>query len=355
MKYYDYVIVTHLPAFYKVNLYNEMASRMKLLVIFLGDNTLETRSGDFAGLDTAIFSYVFVHHGHFEQRNKWLTSLRLLKIIWGVQYNKLIVGGWDLPESWVLAFASLTKKNALALESGIESITNGVKGWLKRIFLTRLGTVFASGEAHKAVVRRLGFRGDVFVTLGVGIINKPPYVSAKREYQAKYLYIGRMSHEKNVDTLLSAFAQLHGATLTCVGVGPELASLQASAPKNVTFLGSVDNAGIKNLCLTHDFLILPSLKEPWGLVVEEALYFGLPVIASELCGAAELIKYGKNGFVLNMRDLETLTSLIRSIDSEFYSNLVATVDIELINLKDEQQIASYVNAIQRIKKSSFTR
>jgi glycosyltransferase involved in cell wall biosynthesis len=60
--------------------------------------------------------------------------------------------------------------------------------------------------------------------------------------------------------LLAVFAQLQGASLTCVGVGPELATLKASASKNVTFLGSVDNAEIKSLCLTHDFLILPSLK-----------------------------------------------------------------------------------------------
>jgi len=345
LKHYDYVIVTHLPAFYKVNLYNEMTSKMKLLVIFLGDNTLDTRAGDFAHLDQVAFEYVFVHHGHFEQRNRWLTSSRILKQLVSIRYKKLIVGGWDLPESWVLAFASPRKKNALALESGIESVTSGMKGWLKRIFLARLGTVFASGAAHKAVVRTLGFKGGVFVTQGVGIINKPHYVRVKREYQAKYLYLGRMSHEKNVDMLLAVFAQLQGARLTCVGVGPELEALKSDASENVSFLGSVDNAEIKSLCSTHDFLILPSLKEPWGLVVEEALYFGLPVIVSDKCGAAELIERGKNGFVLDMGNALAVVGFLSSMSSQTYANIQDGLDVNSINHKDRLQLQCYADAI----------
>ena len=44
---YEYIIVTHIPAFYKVNLYNELAKKMNILVIFVASDTNENRSDDF--------------------------------------------------------------------------------------------------------------------------------------------------------------------------------------------------------------------------------------------------------------------------------------------------------------------
>lgn len=58
------------------------------------------------------------------------------------------------------------------------------------------------------------------------------------------------------------------------------------AKDNIRFLGHVPNDSLPEIYERHDVFILPSRYEPWGLVVEEALFRGLPVIASDKVGSA---------------------------------------------------------------------
>uniref|UniRef100_UPI001F086A06 glycosyltransferase n=1 Tax=Helicobacter suis TaxID=104628 RepID=UPI001F086A06 len=69
-----------------------------------------------------------------------------------------------------------------------------------------------------------------------------------------------------------------------------------------TRLEKAENASLNSLLCAHDMLILPSLKEPWGLVVEEALSAGLPVLVSLACGAQVLVQEGVNGFLFCPKD-----------------------------------------------------
>lgn len=62
------------------------------------------------------------------------------------------------------------------------------------------------------------------------------------------------------------------------------------------------NAQLNALLCAHDVLILPSIAEPWGLVVEEALAVGLVVLVSQACGARVLVENGVNGFVFEPTD-----------------------------------------------------
>ena len=66
---YDYIIVTHIPNFYKVNLYNELSNKFKILVIFTAKNTKEKRSNDFITLSDARFEYRLLFDGNYEERN----------------------------------------------------------------------------------------------------------------------------------------------------------------------------------------------------------------------------------------------------------------------------------------------
>ena len=66
---YDYVIVTHIPAFYKVNLYNELAKKLKILVVFIASNTNEKRADDFITLEKASFEYEVLFDGNFQDRD----------------------------------------------------------------------------------------------------------------------------------------------------------------------------------------------------------------------------------------------------------------------------------------------
>ncbi len=73
--------------------------------------------------------------------------------------------------------------------------------------------------------------------------------------------------------------------------------LKAMAKQNVHFLGAINNKELSGYYQKMDVFVLPSLIEPWGLVVEEALNNGLPVIVSDRVGCAEEIIDESNGIV----------------------------------------------------------
>ena len=87
--------------------------------------------------------------------------------------------------------------------------------------------------------------------------------------------------------------------------------------------------------------ILPSISEPWGLVVEEALYFGLPVMISKNCGSVELIKNGVNGYIFEPMNSEKIKSLILNIDNILYQELIEGVREFSVGEKDLKQLGVY--------------
>jgi hypothetical protein len=183
---YDYVFVTHLPSFYKVNLYQEIQKSKKIFVIFIASGS-EQRTQDFV-CSQFTFDHVFLNQGAFEQRNKIWSSLRFLRVLLSLQYRRLVVGGWNLPEFWVGVLFSPLSKNALALESSsIESVVTGPKAKLKVFFLTRISLVFATGGLHQNLLEKLGYTGQRLITRGVGIIHKPARSVRRKTYEKKFV------------------------------------------------------------------------------------------------------------------------------------------------------------------------
>ena len=339
---YDYVIVTHLPAFYKVSLYNELAKIYNIYVVFIANNTNEKRANDFVTVENIQFKYEVLSDGDFQSRNVKENIEKLKHILKNIGYKKLLVSGWDLKEFWYLIIFYPKSKNCLALESTIlESNVKGFKGWIKKIFLTRISTVFASGNLHVELLKALNFHEDIKITKGVGIINKPEFQKSEKKYQKRFLYVGRLSKVKNLEMLIKVFNDLPSFSLTLIGDGEEKEYLKKISDSNIIFKDPIENKKLKDEFLSNDIFILPSISEPWGLVVEEALYFGLPVIVSENCGSSELVENGKNGFIINPFDKESIREIILKIDDNCYSKLVYGVEKFSVDAKDTLQVGVY--------------
>ena len=249
----------------------------------------------------------------------------MLRIIFSFKYNAMLIGGWDSVITWFCAFLSPKKKNALTLESSIlESDTGGLKGFLKRIFLSRMSKVYASGQMHRKLLDALGYKGEVAITKGVGVYNvveTPPF--KPKEEVRNFIYVGRFIPCKNLESLVKAFEKFPDCTLTMVGYGELDKKLRSIAPKNVIFTGAVENAKLPGYYRKNDVFILPSYSEPWGLVVEEALNNGIPVITSENVGCnAEVVKDGQTGVVFSFGEPDGLACAIDRIrDIRLYNKI----------------------------------
>ena len=315
---YDRIFITNIPAFYKLRLYSRVAERKRILVIFLREGNPD-RNKDFYKEDRN-FKWVVLPGN--SPRGQAIECIRLLK---SLDYNELIIGGWDELPYWAAAFCSPRKKNGVVVESSyLESVTTGVKAWIKRIFLSRISKAYCSGASNIKLVEMLGFHGKIVKTGGVGLyrrVEQPPF-EARREVK-NFLYVGRLSPEKNLEFLIRAFRKLPDLTLSVIGFGPQEAELKSIVGANVVFQGAVANTNLPKLYQQNDVFVLPSKSEPWGMVVEEALNNGLPVLVSNRVGCAEeIVVHGKNGMVFEWDSEESFLAAIRQLqDVRFYNAL----------------------------------
>ncbi|QWV95962.1 glycosyltransferase [Geomonas nitrogeniifigens] len=343
---YDYIFITHLPAFYKVNLYNELHKRLKIFVVFVASSSA-IRTPDFIGRNCE-FEHAVLHEGDFETRPQLSTSLKVFKILSRLKYKKVVVGGWDLVEFWVTVLTNPRCRNVVTVESTLnEGANSSLKQRVKTFFISRIASAFPSGRLHQQLLSSLGFRGASYFTGGVGMFNRVAFQPSPREFSAAFLYVGRLSPEKNLLMLVEVFKELPEFKLTIVGAGPIEQQLKAAAPANVTIITHVPNEEISEVYCSHDVFILPSLREPWGLVIDEALFFGLPVIVSRNVGChTELISDGVNGLLFDAHDRGELSAAVQKICKPgVYAQMRCNVLAMDFTRRDEEQLQAYERAI----------
>ena len=130
------------------------------------------------------------------------------------------------------------------------------------------------------------------------------------------LYAGRLSNEKNLAALVSAFATLDAekAHLVVVGDGPARADLaQALAGRHVTFTGYLEGAALARAYASADVFAFPSLSETFGQVVLEAMASSLPVVAFEAEGVRDLLAHGKTGLMVEAREAGAFADALRAL------------------------------------------
>ena len=341
---YDAIIITKTPNFYKRNLYKELSRKLKIHVVFIAAHE-RMRNSDFSSIrPIEQFEYTILSES-FEHRNTAKTSVKLVRILMENSYSKLILGEWVSIEYWIALLVSKKSKTILTLESNIHSIQKiGIKEYFKKLFLKRVGLVLASGVKHVELLTVLNFRGKVRTTNGVGIVSYEPVHKIERTNE--FLFVGRLSKEKNLETLVKAFNRLP-FKLNLIGEGPEKKRLQEMADSNISFLGYVHNKEIGKFLVSHRALILISTHEPYGLVAEESLYFGTPVILSSVCGIVKTLCFdGVNCVTVDATSQGELEAAIhKMMDGKFYSLLQTECKPENIIKKDRRQIETYVESI----------
>jgi glycosyltransferase involved in cell wall biosynthesis len=181
----------------------------------------------------------------------------------------------------------------------------------------------------------------------------PPSRPAPTEISKPHLlFVGRLQPRKNLDNLLRACAALPAErqpALTIVGDGPDRARLEALAAEiypETTFTGALYDGALTAQFQEADLFVLPGTG---GLAIQQAMRFGLPVIAAEADGTqADLVRPG-NGWQVPAGDVPTLTRVLDTALSDLARLRRMGVEsyrivAEEINL--EQMVAVFVEALQ---------
>lgn len=153
--------------------------------------------------------------------------------------------------------------------------------------------LWVAGPYQYEYAKRLGYKNEEiifnFLSADLGLFNsiyEATLPKKTEKYPHKFLFAGRFAPEKGLDVLITAWQQISDKKdwqLCLVGNGPLKESLNGS--DNIEILDFMQPEHFESLIQNCGCLVLPSKKEPWALVLHEFSAAGLPIIASDACGA----------------------------------------------------------------------
>ena len=176
--------------------------------------------------------------------------------------------------------------------------------YLSFIFRNKYVLGFAGGSnSHKDLFMNYGMQEERIFLMPM-MVDNSKFFQAKKQFldTFTFLYVGRLVKHKNVEELIKVFKSrfsTFNAELRIVGDGEEAGYLRDKyQSKEVKFLGKKFTEELIQAFQQASCFVCPSIFEPWGLVVNEALSAGVPVIATKEVGATlDLIDGKETGYV----------------------------------------------------------
>jgi glycosyltransferase involved in cell wall biosynthesis len=257
-----------------------------------------------------------------------LTRHKIISLLKRVAFHnpKLIYlnGYYDASYWAVIVYAKLKNIKIIIDSESTESSRERFwwKEMLKKIVIPRMDGYLCLGTKATEYIIKLGVKKEkILSSRNIGIANDKVSTlyqdglserdSVKKYYnlpQFNFIYAGRFSPIKNLSILVEAFAEVtkkyDNWGLILSGDGAEKENLKSLVSSNnierIFFLPSCEWHEVPARYALADVAILPSLFEPFGFLVNEALVYGMPIIVSNRCGSAfDLIQEGENGYTFN--------------------------------------------------------
>ena len=342
---------------YRVHLHQEIANRIPELKL----HTLITHGpGDF---DWGMNPPASIHVQFFGEKDdsplaaphrkpvsEWQKGGRLIRYLQQNNIKTVIMLGYR----YISYLRTIRYCNAVGIPLFVNSDSNihgdrsisPYKRWLKKRlyswWLSRVTGVMSMGElgdqffsyygAKRSQIYRVPYWPDydTFARIDSDHLNqfrRKFGLSADRNY---ILYSGRLVPQKRVDLLIDAYASIAAVRpswdLLIVGAGGLRHELQQCVPSavqsRVVWAGFLEGVDLMAAYHAADVMVLPSEREPWALVVQEAMAAGVPVVASDIVGAArELVEDKISGRIFQSGDCASLQTAL--MDLTDLSNLPA--------------------------------
>lgn len=192
----------------------------------------------------------------------------------------------------------------------------------------------------------------------IKVVNNPfqrSYTSKKYDKKDYFIYCGRLSEEKGIDTIIRAIADNKAINLKIVGSGPIAEKLQElidrlNLQKQVELLGWQEGEKLETLIAEAKALLIPSRwLENFPLIALESLALGTPIIASKIGGLPEIISE-KNGALAEADKIEAWEKIINDV----YNNKLTWKQEDIIKSADkfspEKNLASVISIYQELIK-----
>ncbi|QGQ94372.1 glycosyltransferase family 1 protein [Paenibacillus psychroresistens] len=325
------MFITNIPTPYRVPWWNQLSDFVDLQVIFM-DKTEKNRKWENV-LQAGKFKYSIIGGVHVDfPKRDWTLHFNpgILYSLTKYKPQKLILGGYDsITTLLALCFAKLLRIECILWYESTQDSANLRQSFLKRIktfLINRFDKYAVPGESAKANLIALGVKPQV-IYIAPNVVNNTYFSEKSLEFRATkealkadlglpdkvILFVGQLIERKGLHVLLEAYKELEDDSvgLLIVGDGHLKAQYEAICSQHglkfVKFVGFQDVNTLPRYFAISDLFVLPSHREVWGLVVNEAMASELPVLCSKYAGCAyDLIQEGENGYTFDPHDATEL-------------------------------------------------
>lgn len=338
------LFVTNVPSPYRVLFFNELGKLCDLTVIYQKNSSTE-RNNKWKEKIGDNYSSIFLKGISTGVDKAFCPEIvKYLK----KDYDAIVICGISSPTEilaieWCKMF---NRQYCIEGDGAFINSENKFKYALKRHLISKSKICFSTCREHdkyylhygvkKSCIKRYRFSS----LLEIDILPKLPTENEKECIRRKLnmtekivlLSVGRFIFCKGYDILLKAVKDFNEIGVYIVGDTPTneyLEIIKQYGIKHVHFEGFKTKNELKDYYVAADFFVLPTRGDVWGLVVNEAMACGLPVITTNKCNAGlELIQNGYNGYIVNSEDVEDLKkaiSIMKSSFSDLKDNSLSTI------------------------------
>lgn len=318
-------------------------------------------------IDYSVHDYPFqlLSEGTIEETTWYGRTQAIHQVIKKNHPDVLVLTGFEDPANWLMMVWAKMKGIKLAITADSTEKDRPrikYKELFKKVLLKLPSLIMCYGEAHKQYLLLLDVP-EVKIKIRIQatdndktrqIFNSISKVQIDFLPKNNFLFVGRLIDEKNLFRLLDAFESINtNWGLVLVGDGylePLLKDyVEKKCIKNVFFEGPKKLEQVIQYYKNHDVLILPSVSETWGLVVNEAMLCEMPVMVSTNCGCS-LDLVSENGYVFDPLRVDDIASCMEKMianSDKLYT--MGQKSLEIISKftpeKSAQQMLEAINSI----------
>lgn len=325
------LFLTNIPSPYRVDFFNELGKYCELTVLYERRNAAD-RESKWIRNKSDKFKEFFLDGKAIGTDSS--LSLSVFKYLKDRTYDIIVIGGYSTLTG-MLAIEYLKfkrRKFILNIDGGMINSDSSIKFKIKKHFISSPSAWLSTGKESNKYLEHYGAISNniyeyPFTSIKErDILKKVTLEEDKMSYRKKLgmnekyivLSVGQFIYRKGYDVLLEACKTISKDIGVYIVGGKAteeyLIKKEELELDNVHFIDFKTMEEIKEYYKASDIFVLPTREDIWGLVINEAMAYGLPVITTEKCIAGmELIKNNENGYIIPIDDKKELADKITKI------------------------------------------
>lgn len=344
------LMLSNIPSPYMVDYLNELGKLCDVTAIFEKDSSAirdkSWKINNFKNFKCVILNGIHIK----DEDDDKAISLDIISYLKKDKYDYIVVGNPCTPTGIIALFYMKSKNIPYCIQSegGFPKDGRGLKEKIKKLIFSNAHMYLSTGDigddyfikygANKDKIYRFPFSSLHDKDVLNDLINKDEKENIKKKLDIPYkkviLSVGQFIERKGFEALIKSFKGINEECgLYIIGGKPNEKYLNICKENNLNNVHFIDFINREMMSLYYkasDVFVLNTLYDTWGLVINEAMSYGLPIITTDKCYAGlTLIKEGINGYLVKPNDINSLNLLI--------NKLIDDVDLRnkmgLINLK----------------------